>query len=87
MTGMAIDSANSATIGRRQSALGLAGQVVFRPLTYALMILLAVLFLFPFYTMVVGSFMPLNELFSFSPNLLPQHPTFDNYSSLFKQFP
>jgi len=86
MTGMAITSAHSATISRRQSALGLAGHVVFRALAYALMILLAILFLFPFYTMLVGSFMPLNELFSFTPNLWPQHPTFDNYAALFKQF-
>ncbi len=51
------------------------------------MLLLALIFLFPFYTMVVGSFMPLNELFSFTPNLWPQHPTLDNYAQLFKQFP
>src|SRR5258708_33440160 len=87
MTSMAVTSANPAALGRRESALGLAGQVVFRALTYALMILLAILFLFPFYMMVVGSFMPLNELFSFTPNLWPQHLTVDNYTALFKQFP
>jgi multiple sugar transport system permease protein len=84
---MAITSAQSTRIGRHESALGQAGHVVFRGLSYGLMLLLALIFLFPFYTMVVGSFMPLNELFSFTPNLWPQHPTLDNYAQLFKQFP
>src|SRR6266852_5688539 len=83
---MAITSARAASIGQRQSALGWAGHLVFRVLTYALMILLAIVFLVPFYTMVVGSFMPLSELFSFTPTLWPQHPTLDNYAALFKQY-
>lgn len=51
------------------------------------MIVLAIVFLFPFYTMLVGSFMPLNELFSFTPNIVPRHPTLDNYAQLVRQFP
>jgi ABC-type glycerol-3-phosphate transport system permease component len=84
---MVVTTARSATAGQRQSALELAGQIILRVLTYALMLLLAVLFLFPFYTMVVGSFMPLSDLFSFTPNLWPRHPTLDNYVQLFQQFP
>jgi ABC-type glycerol-3-phosphate transport system permease component len=84
---MAMISARSAPIGHRQPALGLVGHVAFRALTYALTVLLAIVFLFPFYTMIVGSFMPLNDLFSFTPNFWPPHPTLDNYTQLFKQFP
>ena len=85
---MATTSVRATTlVGRRQSALGFAGNALVRVLTYALMLLLAVVFLFPFYMMVVGSFMPLNDLFSFTPNVWPLHPTFDNYTQLFKQFP
>jgi ABC-type glycerol-3-phosphate transport system permease component len=85
---MATTSIRATTaLGRRQSALGFAGNALFRVLTYALMLLLALVFLFPFYMMVIGSFMSLNDLFSFTPNLWPLHPTFDNYTQLFKQFP
>jgi ABC-type glycerol-3-phosphate transport system permease component len=84
---MAITSARSERLGQRQTTSALVGKVIIRALTYLLMIFLAFLFLFPFYTMIVGSFMPLDELFSFTPNLWPQHPTLDNYAELFKQFP
>src|SRR5437773_8760728 len=84
---MTITSAHLERIQRRQTAVVFARLASLRALTYALMILLAILFLFPFYTMVVGSFMPLNDLFSFTPNLWPQHPTVGNYTELFKQFP
>src|SRR6266849_9272294 len=84
---MAITSARSERLGQRQTASALVGKAILRALTYLLMIFLAFLFLFPFYTMIVGSFMPLDELFSFTPNLWPQHPTLDNYAELFKQFP
>jgi len=70
-----------------QTGLGVVWRGAFQVLVYALMILLAILFLFPFYTMIVGSFMPLNELFSFTPNLWPKQPTLDNYAQLLKQFP
>ena len=83
---MATITARSIAVGRRQSARTFVGQTALRIVTYVLMVLLAIIFLFPFYTMLIGSFMPLNELFSFTPNLWPQHPTLDNYSALFKQF-
>lgn len=40
---------------------------------YALLILFAVIFLFPFYTMFVGSFMKDVDLFSSSPNIWPRN--------------
>lgn len=71
----------------RPAGLTLVGRIAFRVLVYLLMVALAIVFLFPFYTMFVGSFMPLNELFSFTPNLWPKQPTLDNYAQLMKQFP
>src|SRR5436305_13963350 len=71
----------------RRAGLAILQQAASRTLFYLLMVVLAILFLFPFYTMIVGSFMPLGELFSFTPNLWPQHPTLDNYAQLMKQFP
>lgn len=84
---MATTSTQPQTDRSRRTAFGQLGQAVIRGLIYALMVVLALIFLFPFYTMLVGSFMPLNELFSFTPNLWPHHPTLDNYIQLFAHFP
>lgn len=61
--------------------------VVFRVVMYAFLVLFAVVFLFPFYTMLVGSFMSLDELFSFTPHFWPPHPSLNSYVQLFNQFP
>ncbi|HLH73879.1 MAG TPA: carbohydrate ABC transporter permease [Chloroflexota bacterium] len=58
-----------------------------RAFLYLFLWLFAFIFLFPFYTMLVGAFMPLNELFAFTPNLYPAHPTLDNFVNLFQEFP
>jgi len=71
----------------RQIGTEFLGQWAVQILVYLLMIVLAIVFLFPFYTMIVGSFMPLSELFSFTPNIVPRHPTLDNYAQLVRQFP
>jgi multiple sugar transport system permease protein len=84
---MAITSLRVERVRERQSGLVALRHVAIRALFYLLMILLAVLFLFPFYTMLIGSFMPLSELFSFTPNLWPKNPTLDNYAALMQQFP
>src|SRR5579859_5032353 len=63
------------------------GRVLTRMLLYLFLVCVGVIFLFPFYTLFVGSFMHLNEVFSFTPNLWPSNPTLDNYRALFKQFP
>src|SRR4051812_7853983 len=84
---MALTSAQSERVRPRQAGLAALGNAVFRGLYYLLLIGLAIVFLFPFYTMVVGSFMPLSELFSFTPNLWPKSPTLDNYAQLTNQFP
>lgn len=47
-------------------------RIVGRFLLYVLLILFAVIFLFPFYSMFMGSFMQDSDLFSRSPNLWPK---------------
>ena len=84
---MELTSGQSERVRPRRAGLTIVGNAVFRGLYYLLMILLAIVFLFPFYTMVIGSFMPLSELFSFTPNLWPKSPTLDNYVQLMNQFP
>ncbi len=51
--------------------------------TYGLLILLAVYFIFPFYTMLVASFMHKTALNSVDPNLWPDPFIVDNYEGLF----
>ncbi len=61
-------------------------RIITRVLLYALLILFAIIFLFPFYTMFVGSFMSDNALFSRSPNIWPKggfNPT--SYLQLFQE--
>ncbi len=54
-----------------------------RLLIYLLLGLLALFFVFPFYAMLVASFMPRNALNSVKPNLWPNPFIIDNYVSLF----
>lgn len=84
---MAMTSLQPHADRRRDSGLGRARSAAFQTVMYLFLVLLAVVFLFPFYTMLVGSFMSLNELFSFTPNFWPRHPTFDSYVQLFGHFP
>jgi len=55
-----------------------------RLLIYLPLILLTLFFIFPFYAMLVASFMPRNALNSVTPNLFPNPFILDNYQSLFK---
>lgn len=57
--------------------------LVLRILTYALLLVFTVYFIFPYYSMVVASFMPKQALNSIKPNLFPNPFILDNYVSLF----
>lgn len=59
------------------------GALAIRVLTYALLILLTLYFIFPYYSMLVASFMPKQALNSVTPNLFPNPFIIDNYVSLF----
>lgn len=62
-----------------------ARQVVSYGLLYAFLIVLSVVFLFPFYSMVIGSLMPKDELFRLYPVLWPPDgPTLSAYRLLLK---
>jgi ABC-type glycerol-3-phosphate transport system permease component len=54
-----------------------------RILVYALLAILTLFFVFPFYAMLIASFMPRNALNSITPNLWPNPFILDNYVSLF----
>src|SRR5439155_6271916 len=54
-----------------------------RLLVYGLLAVLALFFVFPFYAMLVASFMHRNALNSITPNLFPNPFIIDNYVSLF----
>ncbi len=56
-------------------------------LRYVLLVGMTVVAIFPFYWMLVGSFMPLGDLFSVPPKALPPHPTVSNYFELFQRIP
>jgi ABC-type glycerol-3-phosphate transport system permease component len=59
-----------------------------RTLVYALLVLFAIIFLFPFYTMFVGSFMRNEQLFTFTPNIWPKDGfQLQNYRDLFAELP
>jgi ABC-type glycerol-3-phosphate transport system permease component len=56
-------------------------------LRYLVLALMAVTAVFPFYWMVVGSFLPLGDLFSVPPSIVPRHPIVSNYFELFQRIP
>lgn len=56
-------------------------------LYYALLLLLALVFAFPFLWMVGSAFKPSDEIFLFPPNLIPSEPVLENFRDVFKQAP
>jgi multiple sugar transport system permease protein len=61
----------------------LLGKIFF----YALLLLAAVIFAFPFLWMLSSSFKPTDEIFLFPPNLIPSAPSFQNFRDVFEQAP
>ncbi|HEU0193473.1 MAG TPA: carbohydrate ABC transporter permease [Gaiellales bacterium] len=62
---------------RTLSGRRLAGQIV----VYTLLIVGSLIFMAPFAWMVVASFKPLGEIFTYPPNWIPHHPTLGNYKA------
>lgn len=58
-----------------------------RTLLYAFMGGMAVAFMFPFYTMVIGSFLDRADLFSLTPRIWPREWILTNYVELFQAMP
>lgn len=46
---------------------------------YVLLMLSAILMIFPFFWMLVGAFKPASEIIKYPPTILPQNPTVDNF--------
>ena len=61
-------------------------RVRFRPLRvlrYLTLIVLAVIFVAPFAYMVTSAFQPLEEMFNYPPQWIPNNPTLDNFTGFF----
>lgn len=65
---------HSISSGRRRSKI----------ISYVLLILLSILFLFPFLWLVFTSFKPENEVLTFPPKILPTHWKLTNYPEVFQ---
>src|SRR5262245_55454274 len=57
-------------------------RVITRVCIYAVLLLFAFVFLYPFYNMLLGSFMDDNELFSSTPTFWPRSFDFEAYAQL-----
>ena len=66
-------------IRRRKPNRSIAGDIVL----FLFLTLVALIMFFPIIFAVSNALKPLDELFRFPPKILPQNPTFDNFSDLF----
>jgi len=73
---LALESSSSSTESRVKYFVG-------RTLIYLILLILALFFMFPFYTMFVASFMERDALNSVDPNLWPNPFIIENYINLF----
>jgi cellobiose transport system permease protein len=74
-------------VSTSESQRALVQRVIARIALYAFLTALALFFLFPFYTMLVGAFLEPGAIFSFTPKLYPADPTIANFTSLFQEMP
>ncbi|RSM76741.1 carbohydrate ABC transporter permease [Kibdelosporangium aridum] len=58
-----------------------------RKALYALLVLLAVPFVFPTWWMITASLLPANEVLSYPPKLFPTTPRWENYATAFTDYP
>jgi len=58
-----------------------------RFLLYAVVVLLAVIFMFPYFWTISSSLKPIDELYTFPPTLVPKHPLPYNYVYVFELHP
>jgi multiple sugar transport system permease protein len=54
---------------------------------YAVMVVLAVPFVFPTWWMITASLLPANEVLAYPPKLFPASPRWENYQAAFTDFP
>ena len=79
LRGEKIQVAKRHLITRRHPNRSIAGDIGI----YLLLLVVAVLMVFPLVFLIGSSLKPLDELFKFPPTVLPMHPTTDNFSDLF----
>ena len=54
---------------------------------YAVLVVLAVPFVFPTWWMITASLLPANEVLAYPPKLFPNQPQWENYKTAFTDFP
>lgn len=54
------------------------GKFISRTITYIILIIAALICLFPFLWMISTSFKPMSDIYKMPPTLFPEHPTLDN---------
>jgi multiple sugar transport system permease protein len=84
---MTVDRASVSLVAQRSAASSRLLRSLSRAPLYIFLAVLAVGFLFPFYTMVIGSFMDRADIFSLDLRLWPAQPIATNYSDLFDVMP
>lgn len=53
---------------------------------YSLLIVIAIIMIFPFYWMIITSLQPLGAIYKFPPEFWPENPTAENYQAIFGKF-
>ena len=53
---------------------------------YTLLVLIAIVNVFPFYWMLSISLQPLKAVYAYPPQFYPKHPTLDNYRQIFVKY-
>ena len=84
---MTVDRASITLVAQRPAAGSRLLRLLTRAPLYVFLAVLAVGFLFPFYTMVIGSFMDRADIFSLDLRLWPARPIVTNYVDLFEAMP
>jgi multiple sugar transport system permease protein len=78
----------SAVISRSTSQRGIrASKNLQKSISYVAMVLLSVVFIFPWFYTFTSSFMSASELYLFPPKLIPSRLQWENYSYIFSQVP
>lgn len=87
---MATQGTVMGNVARPSTTVGSARRIKIKPgsiLLFTLMVLLSIIFMFPFYWTVVSSLKTPEELAVFPPTWLPESPQWQNYATVFTSVP
>jgi multiple sugar transport system permease protein len=78
---------NQSVISIKSFRRGRTSETVKKVIVYVLLIIASLLMLIPFIWMVSTSFKPASEIVIWPPQLIPQNPTWQNYTKVFTTIP